>query len=171
MDDRLLSLDRLLSYLFFIILKVFHFILGSADKKQSATDDHLLLTSVILSPSSTLKTTFSHMKIESSFGFMLKRSSKTKIKRIDIDDSCNEEISLANFADFQPSMSSSSQIGTYSCNIEIDSFWPLCMYELRGKCNNEECPSQHLKEYSKGDMNQHTNYNDAGLNSLIENLS
>lgn len=170
MDDRLLSLNRLLCYLTFIILKVFHFILGSADKKESATDDHLPLTSVILSPSSTLKTTFSHMKIESSFGFMLMRS-KTKIKLIDTDDSCNEEISLANFADIQPSMPSSSQIGTYSCNIEIDSFWPLCMYDLRGKCNNEECPSQHLKEYSKGDMNQHTNYNGAGLNSLIENLS
>ena len=28
----------------------------------------------------------------------------------------------------------------------IDPFWPFCMFELRGKCNNEECRWQHVKK-------------------------
>ncbi|GMH10702.1 hypothetical protein Nepgr_012543 [Nepenthes gracilis] len=35
---------------------------------------------------------------------------------------------------------------SYACCTTINPFWPLCMYELRGKCNNEECPWQHLKD-------------------------
>uniref|UniRef100_A0A0D9Y0H7 Putative zinc-finger domain-containing protein n=1 Tax=Leersia perrieri TaxID=77586 RepID=A0A0D9Y0H7_9ORYZ len=30
----------------------------------------------------------------------------------------------------------------------IDPFWPFCMYELRGKCNDEECPWQHVEHHS-----------------------
>ncbi|KAH7656903.1 TPR-like protein [Dioscorea alata] len=29
--------------------------------------------------------------------------------------------------------------------LSIDSFWPFCMFELRGRCNDEECPWQHFK--------------------------
>ncbi|XP_042461284.1 uncharacterized protein LOC122045222 isoform X2 [Zingiber officinale] len=35
------------------------------------------------------------------------------------------------------------------CDILIDPFWPFCMFELRGKCNNDECPWQHVKQNSK----------------------
>lgn len=38
--------------------------------------------------------------------------------------------------------------GSYIDDLAIDSSWPLCMYELRGKCNNDECPWQHVKDYS-----------------------
>ncbi|PKA63247.1 hypothetical protein AXF42_Ash017715 [Apostasia shenzhenica] len=30
-------------------------------------------------------------------------------------------------------------------SMEIQPFWPLCMYELRGRCNDDECPWQHIK--------------------------
>ncbi|XP_040385183.1 uncharacterized protein LOC102700851 isoform X2 [Oryza brachyantha] len=30
----------------------------------------------------------------------------------------------------------------------IDPFWPFCMFELRGKCNDEECPWQHVEHHS-----------------------
>lgn len=36
-----------------------------------------------------------------------------------------------------------------SCDNSIDFFWPFCMFELRGKCNNDECPWQHVKQNSK----------------------
>ncbi|XP_024020478.1 uncharacterized protein LOC21409015 isoform X4 [Morus notabilis] len=36
--------------------------------------------------------------------------------------------------------------GPYTCDIAIDPFRPLCMYELRGKCNNDECPWQHVRD-------------------------
>ena len=33
----------------------------------------------------------------------------------------------------------------YICTIAVNSFWPLCMYELQGKCNNDECPFNMLR--------------------------
>ncbi|KAL3523790.1 hypothetical protein ACH5RR_016624 [Cinchona calisaya] len=48
------------------------------------------------------------------------------------------------------------QSGYYSCNLAIDPFWPLCMYELRGKCNNDECSWQHVKDYSCDSMKHDT---------------
>ncbi|PQQ15662.1 uncharacterized protein Pyn_36157 [Prunus yedoensis var. nudiflora] len=51
------------------------------------------------------------------------------------------------------------EVGTYSTGPAIDPFWPLCMYELRGKCNNDECPWQHVKDYSNTNMHQHQHDN------------
>lgn len=36
-------------------------------------------------------------------------------------------------------------MGPYNVDFSLDPFWPLCMFELRGKCNDDECPWQHLK--------------------------
>ncbi|KAK2978097.1 hypothetical protein RJ640_009261 [Escallonia rubra] len=46
-----------------------------------------------------------------------------------------------------------SEFGSYTNNIAIDPFWPLCMYELRGKCNNDECTWQHVRDYSARGIN------------------
>ncbi|XP_044512470.1 uncharacterized protein LOC123230347 [Mangifera indica] len=46
------------------------------------------------------------------------------------------------------------EFGSNTCNLAIEPFWPLCMYELRGKCNNDECPWQHVKDFSNGNMYQ-----------------
>ncbi|GAB2276642.1 hypothetical protein Dimus_011360 [Dionaea muscipula] len=46
-------------------------------------------------------------------------------------------------------------IDSYISGSAIHPFWPLCMYELRGKCNNEECPWQHSKDYCNPNFNQH----------------
>ncbi|KAK3034423.1 hypothetical protein RJ639_033694 [Escallonia herrerae] len=46
-----------------------------------------------------------------------------------------------------------SEFGSYTNNIAIDPFWPLCMYELRGKCNNDECTWQHVRDYSAKGIN------------------
>ncbi|KAK1297944.1 hypothetical protein QJS10_CPB14g01497 [Acorus calamus] len=32
----------------------------------------------------------------------------------------------------------------------IDPLWPICMFELRGKCNDDKCSWQHAKDYSQG---------------------
>ncbi|CAN6338634.1 unnamed protein product [Urochloa humidicola] len=34
-----------------------------------------------------------------------------------------------------------------ACSV-IDPFWPFCMFELRGKCNDEECQWQHLEHHA-----------------------
>ncbi|KAF7822312.1 uncharacterized protein G2W53_027767 [Senna tora] len=55
-----------------------------------------------------------------------------------------------------------SEESSFSCSPAVDPFWPLCMYELRGKCNNDECPWQHVKDYCDGNyQNQHSDYDDA----------
>ncbi|XP_015963018.1 uncharacterized protein LOC107486953 isoform X1 [Arachis duranensis] len=57
-----------------------------------------------------------------------------------------------------------SEESSYSCSSAVDPFWPLCMYELRGKCNNDECPWQHVKDYDDGNLHQeqHINSNNPG---------
>lgn len=35
------------------------------------------------------------------------------------------------------------EMGYSMCDLSIDPFWPFCMFELRGKCNDDECPWQH----------------------------
>lgn len=61
----------------------------------------------------------------------------------------------------------SSEESSYSCSPAVDPFWPLCMYELRGKCNNDECPWQHAKDYNDGNhQSQHSENDDAGTKNL-----
>ncbi|KAF2318715.1 hypothetical protein GH714_010255 [Hevea brasiliensis] len=45
-------------------------------------------------------------------------------------------------------------IGSFTSALAGDPFWPLCMYELRGKCNNEQCPWQHFRDFSSENMGQ-----------------
>ncbi|CAL9205695.1 uncharacterized protein LOC135631820 isoform X1 [Musa acuminata AAA Group] len=40
------------------------------------------------------------------------------------------------------------------CDPSIDPFWPFCLFELRGKCNNDECPWQHVKQCTKRKLKQ-----------------
>lgn len=36
----------------------------------------------------------------------------------------------------------------HNYDLTIDPFRPFCMFELRGKCNNEECLWQHIKHHT-----------------------
>ncbi|KAK4279916.1 hypothetical protein QN277_011615 [Acacia crassicarpa] len=61
-----------------------------------------------------------------------------------------------------PASNLCSEESSYSCSPAVDPFWPLCMYELRGKCNDDECPWQHVKDYNDGNhQNQHSDNEDA----------
>ncbi|KAK4799179.1 hypothetical protein SAY86_024544 [Trapa natans] len=42
----------------------------------------------------------------------------------------------------------------YPSDVAIDPFWPICMFDLRGKCNNDECPWQHVKVHCVDKMSQ-----------------
>ncbi|XP_010534671.1 PREDICTED: uncharacterized protein LOC104810174 [Tarenaya hassleriana] len=54
---------------------------------------------------------------------------------------------------------SERKIGFYISDVKVDPSWPLCMYELRGRCNNDECSWQHFKDFSHDNrhQNQHDN--------------
>ncbi|KAE9604932.1 putative transcription factor C3H family [Lupinus albus] len=63
-----------------------------------------------------------------------------------------------------------SEESSYSCSPAVDPFWPLCMFELRGKCNNDECPWQHVKDYGDGNIcqRQQTNSNNPDCEGRLE---
>jgi hypothetical protein len=47
----------------------------------------------------------------------------------------------------------------------IDPFWPFCMFELRGKCNDEECQWQHAEHHAwrKSKLTKHAFTSVSGL--------
>ncbi|KAF6163576.1 hypothetical protein GIB67_022141 [Kingdonia uniflora] len=47
------------------------------------------------------------------------------------------------------------EIGCYACYDSIDPLWPVCMFELRGKCNDDECLLQHIKDYPERNTKRH----------------
>jgi len=55
------------------------------------------------------------------------------------------------------------RIDSYTFKGAIDPFRPLCIYELRGRCNNDKCPWQHLRENSTRNVNEHDSSDDAGM--------
>ncbi|CBI31708.3 unnamed protein product, partial [Vitis vinifera] len=95
--------------------------------KFSKREVHQSTTSVTFSPPFVLRSAFGHMKVTS----LITSSTLDTVR-----DGFGEA-------------------GSYTCNLAVDPFWPLCMYELRGKCNNEECVWQHVKDYTNNNMNQH----------------
>ncbi|KAG8049005.1 hypothetical protein GUJ93_ZPchr0009g2253 [Zizania palustris] len=46
----------------------------------------------------------------------------------------------------------------------IDPFWPFCMFELRGKCNDKECQWQHIEHHAwrKSKLTKHAMPSDSG---------
>ncbi|KAK3136797.1 hypothetical protein QOZ80_5BG0442590 [Eleusine coracana subsp. coracana] len=44
-------------------------------------------------------------------------------------------------------MLSATQADSDMAHSGIDPFWPFCMFELRGKCNDEECQWQHAEQH------------------------
>lgn len=65
---------------------------------------------------------------------------------------------------------SGREVGSYSTGPAVDPFWPLCLYELRGKCNNDDCPWQHVRDYNTTlYQDQHGNSDSTGMsNSIIK---
>ncbi|CAH8376278.1 unnamed protein product [Eruca vesicaria subsp. sativa] len=49
------------------------------------------------------------------------------------------------------------RIDLYTPNLKIDPFLPLCMYELRGRCNNDECSWQHFKDFADDSLHPSQN--------------
>ncbi|XP_030489241.2 uncharacterized protein LOC115705912 isoform X1 [Cannabis sativa] len=59
-----------------------------------------------------------------------------------------------------------TDIGSYNCDISVDPFKPLCMYELRGKCNNDECPWQHVRDKCS-EIISHDQNNDSDTDAKV----
>lgn len=125
-------------------------------------------TSIIFAPSSILRSAMGHLK------------AMAPVTRQRANHVYSEEVAYVNIDEMEQSGQiansleaicdlSSKGIGSYMCNTAIDPSWPLCMYELRGKCNNDECPFQHVKELSKRNtyMNGNDDSDSAGMNVIL----
>ncbi|XP_034704624.1 uncharacterized protein LOC117928737 [Vitis riparia] len=131
--------------------------------KFSKREVHQSTTSVTFSPPFVLRSAFGHMKVTSLISSL---GLHTRDQQNGIDNAYNEEDVSVRSNKILPSVWTASstldtvrdgfgEAGSYTCNLAVDPFWPLCMYELRGKCNNEECVWQHVKDYTNNNMNQH----------------
>ncbi|XP_056161252.1 uncharacterized protein LOC115673039 isoform X2 [Syzygium oleosum] len=114
---------------------------------------------------SIIRSAFCHVKDISSF-----KLSRSQQKRHLYDVRNDEGVSIYS----STSLSSETRgdllledTACYSCNVAVDPLMPLCMYELRGKCNNDECPWQHIKDCSDGKMHQnlYSDTNDCHIES------
>ncbi|XP_057823872.2 uncharacterized protein LOC131036087 isoform X2 [Cryptomeria japonica] len=58
-----------------------------------------------------------------------------------------------------------------TCSHVINPFWPLCKFEHRGKCNNEECPWQHARDYNLNppQFAEHLKYCNTEMDSSARN--
>ncbi|XP_031270397.1 uncharacterized protein LOC116128784 isoform X2 [Pistacia vera] len=138
---------------------------STADFKENefSRRAHPSTASALFSPPLVLRSVFGHLKVGSSIAL----SNMTKIQRNHSHNFYIEEGACFNSNEpqdwyliedsNQESLSSifGREFGSYTCNLAVDPFWPLCMYELRGKCNNDECPWQHVKDFSNGKIYKH----------------
>ncbi|KAL1806071.1 hypothetical protein ACET3Z_029139 [Daucus carota] len=117
-----------------------------------------------------LKSAFVHMKavdVVSSVHLHTESNSTdpyTNVKNSSDDSHYEiESISSNSIPREETSVDSFKDVGFYSCNHDIDPLWPLCMYELRGKCNDDECPWQHVRDHSRIKLNIDNAIEDEGL--------
>lgn len=146
---------------------------GYFEDRYSFGGDHSL-TSMIFSPSYILRSAFGYMKVINPTNVIehQDRSQRSGTCDTNIEDGSFINSGIAQFSSTMVVPVKKTlvklcgrEVGSYTTGPAVDPFWPLCMYELRGKCNNDECPWQHVKDYSTTDMSphQHDNSEIAGM--------
>ncbi|KAF3433744.1 hypothetical protein FNV43_RR24847 [Rhamnella rubrinervis] len=157
-----------------------HSNVNSEDNRYSNREGHSSLLSEAFSPHNILRSTFHHMKIISPASLIELQARNRQSHISDIDkggaglnsDKIQCSNSKADSIHETFGELCGREIGSYTSNVAVDSFWPLCMYELRGKCNNDECPWQHVKDYSNSIVyqNEHEDF-DSAANQKIGNAT
>lgn len=111
-----------------------------------------------------LRSAFSHLKVFGPTNSDQLQTRSMNIRASHVHDE-NDDGNMGNVMDTDASASLDlccNMNGSYSCKFAIDPLWPLCMYELRGKCNNNECTWQHFRDYSC-ENNMNTTCNSSGM--------
>ncbi|KAF9599100.1 hypothetical protein IFM89_033707 [Coptis chinensis] len=128
-------------------------------------------------PSPVLNLSFSHVKVSSPIS---NKEIQNKVPVKCINSISHKEESGLTHSEFSlcviraPLKGNMGELGSYACDHPIDPFWPVCLFELRGKCNDRKCLWQHVKDYSGRSMKQHDCSQTAGcedgLSSNVENI-
>lgn len=105
-----------------------------------------------------VRSAFSNLKDFSAINSIKSQTRNLQIHATEIDDEkgngvgeSGPNITISNFMEHTSVNVCVNGGGSYTSNLAIDPSWPLCMYELRGKCNNDECAWQHVRDYSSRD--------------------
>ncbi|KAL6126603.1 hypothetical protein ACLB2K_074650 [Fragaria x ananassa] len=133
--------------------------------------DHSL-ASMIFSPSNIFCSAFGYMKVIHPNNVMehQHRSQQSGTCDTNIEEGACVNSGKAQFSSTMVDATKKTLVksceredASYTTGPAVDPFWPLCLYELRGKCNNDECAWQHVKDYSTTDMSprQHDNTDNA----------
>ncbi|KAI3705589.1 hypothetical protein L1987_75828 [Smallanthus sonchifolius] len=109
-----------------------------------------------------LKSAFGHLNLTAMVSSM---QSHTENTQMHTDDIVGEKKVVKGVYGAWPTDSVSNslldlyvtEVGSFSNNLPINPFWPLCMFELRGKCNDDECPWQHVRDYSSKNIDSNSN--------------
>lgn len=120
--------------------------------KLSMSDVHQSPTLISVSP--ILMSAFSQIKVKPTISYNGtcegERGDTSVSRHVGGNKACFNEIQSSDSrVNTYQETASNTPIGdddSLTSDIAIDPFWPLCMYELRGKCNDEECPWQHVKD-------------------------
>ncbi|XP_071713633.1 uncharacterized protein [Rutidosis leptorrhynchoides] len=112
-----------------------------------------------------MRTTFGHVKFSVALNSMQPHTDAI------LDEKKVSSVSGAHHTDFLANVKTlsllevyASEVGSYSNSLAINPFWPLCMFELRGKCNDDECPMQHARNYSSKSNDCNRNDSTGSLN-------
>ncbi|XP_065870973.1 uncharacterized protein [Euphorbia lathyris] len=116
-------------------------------------------TAGVFSSASVLRSAFGHVKAFSPYTPLVFQSRKRRIGTFDHGtgpkDSGERGSLTASTIEASVNNIYSEEIGSFTRDLAVDPFWPLCMYELRGKCNNDQCPWQHVRDFSNDNVGQH----------------
>ncbi|XP_010260107.1 PREDICTED: uncharacterized protein LOC104599318 isoform X2 [Nelumbo nucifera] len=133
---------------------------NSNEDKSYLKESHSSITSVSVLPSSDVRCTFGYVKFKPIISIS---RSQTANHHKCLDEISHEEHTGVGYNEIMLDVlrttetsrgRSMGEMGSYTCDLSIDPLWPLCMFELRGKCNNEECSWQHFRDYSQRNMKQ-----------------
>lgn len=117
------------------------------EDKSSPLKEGLDVTPVISLSMFSLRSAFHHLKIMTA----------PRIASHHQNDEADMNINLASISNSSDKIAMDLRgrdSSSYSIDVAVDPFWPICMFELRGKCNNDECPWQHVKDHCIGRMSQ-----------------
>ncbi|KAF3555043.1 hypothetical protein F2Q69_00017660 [Brassica cretica] len=119
------------------------------ESHETSPEDDLLLS--VASAGPLFRSTINHLKVPGSSITSLGTESTLENKSYSVYSDVRQRNSLTRTPVYE------RKVDLYTSNLKMDPFRPLCMYELRGRCNNDECSWQHFKDFADDGLHQSQN--------------
>ncbi|KAF8046820.1 hypothetical protein N665_3392s0003 [Sinapis alba] len=119
------------------------------ESHEISPEDDLLLS--VASAGPLFRSTINHLKVPGSSITSLGTEYTLENKSYSLYSDVRQRSSLTRTPVYE------RKIDLYTPNLKMDPFRPLCMYELRGRCNNNECSWQHFKDFADDSLHPSQN--------------